>query len=154
MIGRLVDELARQWQAVLSAGNSRSLVERPSGDRWSVLEYGCHVRDVFVTFDARLDLMLTEEGPSLFNWDQDRAAIEGHYAGQDPAVVAEEVRGAGSQLARRFRSVEPGAWSRTGHRLDGVTFTVETFGRYLVHDPVHHLHDIGRPFDPTPESVG
>ena len=28
-------------------------------------------------------------------------------------------------------------WTR-----DGAAFTVETFARYLTHDPVHHLYDV------------
>jgi hypothetical protein len=32
-------------------------------------------------------------------------------------------------------------WQRTGTRSDGVRFTVESFARYLIHDPVHHLDD-------------
>jgi hypothetical protein len=33
-------------------------------------------------------------------------------------------------------------WRRTGNRGDGARFTVETFARYLMHDPVHHLYDV------------
>jgi hypothetical protein len=39
--------------------------------------------------------------------------------------------------------VTGGQWQRTGVRSDGALFTVETFGRYLVHDPTHHLWDVG-----------
>jgi hypothetical protein len=30
----------------------------------------------------------------------------------------------------------------TQRRGDGARFTVESFARYLVHDPVHHLFDV------------
>jgi hypothetical protein len=30
-----------------------------------------------------------------------------------------------------------------GTRSDGARFSVETLGRYLLHDIVHHLTDIG-----------
>jgi hypothetical protein len=33
-------------------------------------------------------------------------------------------------------------WSRTGARSDGARFTVDSFARYMIHDPVHHLHDV------------
>ena len=32
--------------------------------------------------------------------------------------------------------------SGPGVRSDGVAFTVDTFGRYFIHDPVHHLDDV------------
>ena len=35
-----------------------------------------------------------------------------------------------------------GQWQRTGRRSDGASFTVETFARYFIHDPVHHLYDV------------
>jgi hypothetical protein len=33
-------------------------------------------------------------------------------------------------------------WQRTGKRSDGASFTVETFARSFIHDPVHHLYDV------------
>jgi hypothetical protein len=33
-------------------------------------------------------------------------------------------------------------WGRKGLRSDGATFTIDTFGRYLLHDPIHHLWDV------------
>ncbi|NDG11232.1 MAG: hypothetical protein EB111_05220 [Actinobacteria bacterium] len=30
-----------------------------------------------------------------------------------------------------------------GFRSDGSAFTVESIARYLMHDPVHHLWDVG-----------
>jgi len=35
------------------------------------------------------------------------------------------------------------AWERKGLRSDGATFTVDSFLRYLLHDPIHHLWDVG-----------
>jgi hypothetical protein len=32
-------------------------------------------------------------------------------------------------------------WERRGRRSDGAAFTVATFGRYMIHDPEHHLFD-------------
>jgi hypothetical protein len=33
-----------------------------------------------------------------------------------------------------------------GFRSDGAQFTVESFGRYLLHDPIHHLWDVAHIF--------
>jgi hypothetical protein len=33
-------------------------------------------------------------------------------------------------------------WRRPGNRGDGSRFTVESFARYFIHDPVHHLYDV------------
>jgi hypothetical protein len=131
---------AAAWREVLTARGD--LRRRPAPDKWSALEYGCHVRDVFRLFDQRLELMLTTDDPQFPNWDQDTTAVAGHYQDQDPVEVAAALTEAGQILAGRFASVTGPQWERPGRRSDGATFTVETFARYLLHDPVHHLHDV------------
>jgi hypothetical protein len=130
---------ASAWRAPLADTNARL---RSQPDKWSNLEYGCHVRDVFRIFDYRLGLMLTEDDPLFPNWDQDSTAIDDRYDEQDPATVTDELLAAGAVLAGHFDSVTAQQWQRPGRRSDGASFTVETFGRYLTHDPVHHLYDV------------
>jgi hypothetical protein len=57
--------------------------------------------------------------------------------------VAIELMSAAGTLATRFDSVLGDQWGRTGLRSDGARFDIESFARYLIHDPVHHLHDVG-----------
>jgi hypothetical protein len=115
---------------------------RPTEQQWSTLEYACHVRDVFRLFDKRLELMVENDDPLFENWDQDRTAVESRYEEQDPERVAAELQAAAAALAERFDAVAQSSWSRTGRRSDGAEFTVDSFSRYLLHDPVHHLHDV------------
>jgi hypothetical protein len=136
----MIRDNAARWPAVLARPDARV---RPRPDRWSALEYGCHVRDVFVLYDARLHLMLDEDDPTFANWDQDETAVANRYAEQDPATVAGELVAAASRLADSFAAVRPEQRGRRGTRSDGARFTVETFARYLIHDPVHHLWDVG-----------
>ncbi|HEV2755972.1 MAG TPA: DinB family protein [Actinomycetota bacterium] len=143
-VGDLVRANAAAWRARLERSNVR---ERPSDDRWSCLEYACHVRDVFRLYDHRLRMMLEEDDPDYPNWDQDAAAVEGRYADEDPARVADEAEVAGTAVAARFDTVSGDAWLRTGNRSDGARFTVESFARYFVHDPIHHLHDVDRGYE-------
>ncbi|MEV4558962.1 DinB family protein [Kitasatospora sp. NPDC049285] len=132
---------AASWTEILAADPAQ-LRERPGPDTWSDLEYACHVRDVFRLFDQRLALVLGEDDPTFANWDQDETAVAERYGEQDPARVAVELAEAAEQLARSFEAVEGPQWQRTGTRSDGARFTVESFSRYLIHDPVHHLHDV------------
>jgi hypothetical protein len=117
-----------------------SVTVRPSGQVWSPLEYGCHVRDVFAIFHERLSRMLTEENPTFANWDQDETAVSERYGEQDPAVVSVALVHNAERLASAFAEVTE--WDRTGRRSDGAEFTVLTLGQYLVHDPVHHVWDV------------
>jgi hypothetical protein len=138
--GRAIRDQAVRWTAVLG----RDGVEvRPGPGVWSPLEYGCHVRDVFRKFDGRLAMMLDHNDPHFENWDQDATAIVDRYDTQDPRTVAAELGAAAEALAARFDSVAGDQWLRRGYRSDGAAFTVETLAKYLMHDPVHHLWDVG-----------
>jgi DinB superfamily len=138
-IGAMLRENAAQWADVLARPG---IERRPSPQTWSALEYGCHVRDVFGVFDERLRLMLTETDPLFPNWNQDATAVEGRYDQQDPATVAAELQANAQVIADRFDRVDGQQWDRAGRRSDGAHFTVTSLGRYLVHDPVHHLYDV------------
>lgn len=132
---------AATWVTLLAGDD---VAVRPRPEVWSPLEYACHVRDVFRLFDTRLHLMLDAgpEGATFANWDQDATAVADRYGEQDPAVVAAELVAAAEVLAASFAAVTPDQHDRVGLRSDGSRFTVTTFARYLVHDPLHHVWDV------------
>ena len=142
-IGMNIRDVASQWEVLLLHPGATN---RPVENVWSPSEYGCHVRDVFRMYDFRLELMLTEDDPLFPNWDQDETAISDRYDLQDPFVVRRELAIAGDLLAERFDAVTAGEWLRTGMRSDGARFTVDSIGRYFLHDPIHHLWDVSRTY--------
>ncbi|MCB0985614.1 MAG: DinB family protein, partial [Ilumatobacter sp.] len=127
-----------RWQELLSHPR---VADRPNDHTWSALEYACHVRDVYRLYLYRLGLMLEQDGPHFPNWDQDVTAVEDRYDLQDPATVAAELVAAAEELAGAFAAVRPDQLGRTGYRSDGAAFTIDSFTRYMVHDPVHHVWD-------------
>lgn len=129
---------ATTWPAILRATDARL---RPDESTWSPLEYGAHVRDVYRLASVRLELMLSEDDPLFANWDQDETAIAERYGEQEPSVVAGEIDAAARALADLLDAVTADAWERPGRRGDGATFTVASFAKYLIHDPVHHRFD-------------
>ncbi|GAB6986679.1 DinB family protein [Nocardioides pyridinolyticus] len=135
----VIRDNATTWEAVLTLPDAAS---RPAPGTWSPLEYACHVRDVHRIFDLRVGLMLEEDEPLFPNWDQDATAVEERYGEQDPATVATELLEAAERVAERYESVPPGDWSRRGLRSNGSEFTVESIGRYHLHDLVHHAWDV------------
>ncbi len=141
-VERLPERIAvtsRAWAAVLAGPGAR---DRPDGDTWSPLEYACHVRDVHRVYAGRVARMLAEDDPHYENWDQDATAVAEGYAEQDPAEVTGELTAAGEALGALFRGVSGAGWARTGRRSDGAGFTVESIGRYYLHDIEHHLWDV------------
>ena len=138
----LLEATASSWTQVLGRGDA---TDRPRPEVWSALEYGCHVRDVHVLFAERVRLMLAEDVPTFANWDQDVTAVERDYGSQDPATVAAELLEAARAVAMLYATVTDAMRGRRGLRSNGDEFTVETLGRYHLHDVVHHLHDVAAP---------
>ncbi len=140
-VAGMIRSNASSWVTVFDSA-PESVRRRPQPDRWSALEYGAHVRDVHRLFRERLVRMLTEDDPLFANWNQDETAVAERYGEQDPAAVRAELADAAEALAAAFEAVDGSQWQRPGRRSDGARFTVESFARYLIHDPVHHLWDV------------
>jgi hypothetical protein len=138
----LVREVARRWQAAMASVDD--VGRRPDPIVWSPLEYSCHVRDVFAIAAYRVGLMLDEDDPLFANWDQDETAVAEDYGSQDPDVVVPDLVARAQEFADALAAVGPDQWERSGRRSDGAVFTVESCGRYLLHDPIHHLTDVTR----------
>jgi hypothetical protein len=135
----LVRASAANFAAALAR---RDAAARREPHVWSALEYGCHVRDVCRVFNARLERMLTEDDPLFANWDQDETALTERYWAQDPATVAAELTESADAIAQGFAAVDGDQWQRPSRRSNGSVFTVDSFGRYFMHDLVHHVHDV------------
>jgi hypothetical protein len=136
----LIHANTRGWYGALDAAAASV---RPAPGVWSRLEYACHVRDVHRIFGDRVRLMLENDDPLFANWDQDATAVEDRYGEQDPSVVSVELIEAAADIAAVFAGVTDDQWARTGRRSNGSFFTVDSIGRYYLHDIVHHLHDVG-----------
>jgi len=139
MFPSAIRDNASKWPELLARPD---VARRPRPEKWSVLEYACHVRDVYRVFATRLALMLAETNPTFENWDQDESAVRDRYGEQDPATVARELVEAAHVYADRFATVGEDDWSRPGTRSNGSTFTVQSLGIYGLHDPYHHLWDV------------
>jgi DinB family protein len=124
--------------------NAPGAADRRVPTVWSILEYGCHVRDVHRIFNHRVRLMLTEDDPQFANWDQDETATADDYASQQPVTVATELFDAASVVADTYANVPADAWSRRGLRSNGSEFTIATISIYHLHDVLHHAHDVSR----------
>jgi hypothetical protein len=137
---QLVAEAAAPWADVLARPDA---AERPAPQVWSPVEYACHVRDVLIIFAERARLIRDQDDPQFANWDQDATAIAERYWEQVPAAVAQELALAARTNAAVWTDVTEAEWQRPGRRSNGSVFTLETLGRYFLHDLRHHLVDVG-----------
>ena len=106
----------------------------------SVLEHAVHVRDLFGAVAARLGRMLHEDHPLQDDWSTCRAGAA--VGAPDPVRVAVDIEDAGRAVAARLGALAP---DRVAHGAAGPgpeSVTVVILGRHLVHQVIHHLHDV------------
>ena len=138
--GQLRSATATLRSAVLTPGSDA----RPQPDVWSPLEYGAHVRDAYIVYGTRVASMRHASNPQFPDWNQDETALAERYWDQDPHKVADELTVESERIAGALDDVGADEWQRSGRRSDGAEFTIDSLARYLLHDVVHHLHDVGR----------
>lgn len=123
-------------------GDVADLRRRPSSGTWSALEYGCHLRDVYVSSTIRLYRVRTEDSPRLEPMLNDLRAARFGYNELDPRAVLNElglvVGGFLDELAR----VRDDGWGRTASRLPGEVRTARWLVRNAAHEGRHHVLDI------------
>lgn len=86
--------------------------------------------------------MVESDDPLFSNWDPNETAETDRYDRADPAEVAAQMVHLAGELADRFAALDTDQLRRPGRRSDGAVFTILSFARYEIHDPLHHLWDV------------
>lgn len=122
--------------------DGRRARSRPS--QWSVTEYVCHLRDVYMTFTIRLHRIRTEDRPALEPIFNDLRARRFRYNERDLAPVIDELASAIAGFRDEVACTAQHDWDRTATRLPGEQRTARWLLRQAMHEGVHHLADIRR----------
>jgi uncharacterized damage-inducible protein DinB len=117
---------------------------RPSAGVWSVTEYVCHLRDVFVSFTIRLHRVRTEHQPAWEPMFNDLRVRRFRYNDCDLAATLDELAAAASGFCDEVARAGEHDWDRVGTRLPGEQRTARWLVRQALHEGVHHLGDIHR----------
>ena len=122
------------------------LAQRTAPQRWSPLEYACHVRDVLLTQRERVLLARRAHIPSAVPMGRDERVAHEGYAEQDPIEVAEELTMAARLLANVLRRLDTPDWElRLIYNWPQRTErTLRWVAANTLHDVRHHLLDIPR----------
>lgn len=138
--------LAGELRELLDSADAPLLRTHPRQGSWSVLEYGCHVRDVLRFQCDRVAAAQAEDVPRFTSMRRDERAVEEHYNEQDPRVVSGQLSAAAGDLAATLTALDEAGWLRTGSYPWPVRAvrTVEWIGQRTVHELAHHLFDCQR----------
>jgi uncharacterized damage-inducible protein DinB len=117
---------------------------RPSPGVWSVAEYVCHLRDVYVSFTIRLHRVRTEHQPAWEPMFNDLRARRFRYNDCDIDATLDELAAAAAGFRDEVARTGERDWDRVATRLPGEQRTARWLVRQAMHEGVHHLGDIHR----------
>lgn len=134
---------AGQLAAILGSG-AATLGRRPAPDTWSVLEYGCHVRDVLLVQRERVLLARRVDCPAPEPMGREERVEHDGYGQQDPAAVARQLGDAAALFAGVLDRLDEGSWRRT--MIYTFPARVERdlawVAMHTLHEVRHHLADV------------
>jgi S-DNA-T family DNA segregation ATPase FtsK/SpoIIIE len=149
-------DLALQISLIMISNPAPRLRAHLRPASWSLLEYGCHVRDVLRIQRERVLLAQVEDVPRFASMRRDERAIEEKYNEQKPTTVATAVQDGAADLAETLAGLDEAGWLRVGIYPwpESHVRTVEWIGRRTAHELAHHLFDCHRLLDPPRNRTG
>jgi aromatic-L-amino-acid decarboxylase len=140
----VINGLPAAIREAVSAIPPDALRQRPHPHVWSVTEYVCHLRDVFITYTVRLHRTRTENQPLLEPMLNDLRARRFRYNERDLAAMLDELAATTAGFCEEVTHTSQQDWGRIATRLPGEQRTARWLVRQAMHEGVHHLADIRR----------
>ena len=140
-VERIRDVPAAVRHAVAAVGESRRHT-RPDAHTWSVTEYVCHVRDVYVSSTIRLYRVRTEQQPTLEPMLNDLRVVRFRYNEREVDAVLDELEDDVAGFCDEVARVRPDGWDRTATRQPHELRTARWLVRQALHEGTHHVLDI------------
>lgn len=123
---------------------AESWTRRPADGGWSITEYVCHVRDVYVTYTIRLYRARTEERPMVEPMFNDLRAQRFRYNECAATAILDEIELVAKGLCDEAARLQGSDWDRTVFRLPGEQRSGRWLVRQAMHEGLHHAADVGR----------
>ena len=122
---------------------------RSAADRWSPVEYGCHVRDVLLNLRDRIVLGAVEDTPVPHGMHGTPRVELGLYGFDDPMTTAADLRCAGALFARTWAALPATLAARPIVYGWPVVATRDLtwVAAQALHECEHHLADVRHDLD-------
>jgi uncharacterized damage-inducible protein DinB len=95
--------------------SEEELRRRPAEGEWSIKEVCGHLRDDAEVWRRRLELMVSQDNPTLPTCEQEELVRERAYQDADLAAVLADFRRYRRDIAAQLSSLAPGDWERAGN---------------------------------------
>jgi uncharacterized damage-inducible protein DinB len=111
---------------------------RPPSGKWSIHEHACHLAEVHPLFFQRLDLMLSEDNPTIRSYDPGRDDPQDALLRIDLDSALHRFKHDRDRLVERLCQLRPQDWTRTARHEEYNSYSVFTMFRHLaLHDFFH-----------------
>jgi hypothetical protein len=120
-----------------------TLDARPTAERWSILEYAAHTRDVLLSIRERIVLASILDGyVGTPIYREDRVNL-GFYGLDTPDEIADELQTASRLFVRTFEALPAGFEERvfTYSTLSPESVSILWASAQALHESEHHLAD-------------
>lgn len=113
---------------------------------WSPLEYGCHLRDVFLVQRERMLLARRVDRPEFTPMGRDERVEHDGYPSQDPEDVARQLSDAGLMFSGVVGRLNAADWERVALYPfpEPTPRTLAWVAVHTVHEARHHIMDVRR----------
>lgn len=123
--------------------SSEQASRRPAGGGFSLLENVWHLADLEREgFGARIQRLLSEEEPSLSNFDGDRIARERRYQDRDLAEGLAAFAAARADNLEKLRSASRADWNRRGVQEGVSRISLSDIPRQMAEHDRSHTRDV------------
>jgi len=142
---KLVARLRQQAEDVkrMTAGlDEASLAKRTIPDKWSLKELVCHLDRVQQLFEGRVDVVLTQDNPSIAKYDPERdKEFEKMVLLPTKDSLAAFLQSR-EKFADRLEKLSPAEWHRVGRHPEYPHYDVHFQVEYMVHHEAHHIYQM------------
>ena len=126
------------------SSNGANVGVRPSPERWSILEYGSHMRDVFLSIRERIVKASIEDeaiGQPIY---RDERVNLGFYKLDEPEETARELTASSKLFVRTFLALPDGDSERrfAYSPISPQKVTILWAAAQALHESEHHLGDV------------
>jgi len=123
--------------------SSEQALRRPAGGGFSLLENIWHLADLEREgFGVRIRRLLSEEDPSLSNFDGDRIARERRYQDRNLGEGLAAFAAARARNLERLRSASPSDWKRRGAQEGVGHISLADIPRRMAEHDLSHTRDV------------
>jgi hypothetical protein len=128
----------------LEGFNPEALTAHPIPGKWSAAEIVHHLADSETTSGIRLRLLLVEDHPVIYGYDQELFATRLNYNARDIAPALDALRAARANTAQLFAHMTEEDWQREGEHTESGRYTVEDWLKIYAAHAHNHAAQIRR----------